>query len=377
VYDGDGRRVKSIFNGNTTTYFVGNHYEVTGSTITKYYYAGGQRIAMRTNGTLNYLLGDHLGSTSLTTNASGQVVSELGYKAWGETRYASGNTLTNYQYTGQYSYEPDFGLLFYHARWYDPYLNHFTQPDSIVSDQYNSLDWNRYSYARNNPVRYTDPSGHSIWEGDSGGECEKCIVEFRIKYHRDLLFRKMFLGSNNGAWTTEDWKTYLENRDFYYDNPDEWINPDPPGVEGWARRIERLAAHYDVEDRDAFVRDFAFMYAALPYDGSWVEAALSAFGGPPTDDYIHESNDGLNPDFIDSRKDWENQSHHYAGIFFLGYFAGQEIASGINEVRDNLIRPNAGDVNLGEVAASDGAAFHSMLPSDLADLIRDLGMMSP
>jgi hypothetical protein len=97
VYDGDGRRVKSIFNGNTTTYFVGNHYEVTGSTITKYYYAGGQRIAMRTNGTLNYLLGDHLGSTSLTTNASGQVVSELGYKAWGETRYASGNTLTNTQ----------------------------------------------------------------------------------------------------------------------------------------------------------------------------------------------------------------------------------------------------------------------------------------
>jgi hypothetical protein len=45
VYDGDGKRVKSIFNGTTTTYFVGNHYEVTGSTITKYYYAGSQRIA--------------------------------------------------------------------------------------------------------------------------------------------------------------------------------------------------------------------------------------------------------------------------------------------------------------------------------------------
>jgi hypothetical protein len=53
VYDGDGRRVKSTFNGTTTTYFVGAHYEVTGSTITKYYYAGSQRIAMRINGTLN------------------------------------------------------------------------------------------------------------------------------------------------------------------------------------------------------------------------------------------------------------------------------------------------------------------------------------
>ena len=36
----DGKRVKSVFNGTTTTYFVGNHYEVTGSTIIKYYYAG-------------------------------------------------------------------------------------------------------------------------------------------------------------------------------------------------------------------------------------------------------------------------------------------------------------------------------------------------
>jgi hypothetical protein len=70
-----------------TTYFVGAHYEVTGSTITKYYYAGAQRIAMRTNGTLSHLLGDHLGSTSLTTNASGNVISELRYKAWGEVRF--------------------------------------------------------------------------------------------------------------------------------------------------------------------------------------------------------------------------------------------------------------------------------------------------
>jgi hypothetical protein len=46
------------------------------------------------------------------------------------------------------------------------YLNHFTQPDSIVPDPYNPLDWNRYSYARNNPVKYTDPSGH----------CPVCIV---------------------------------------------------------------------------------------------------------------------------------------------------------------------------------------------------------
>jgi hypothetical protein len=66
--------------------------------------------------------------------------------------------------------------MFYNARWYDPYLNHFTQPDSIVPDPYNPQDWNRYSYARNNPLKYTDPTGHMISESDGGGGCSlpKC-----------------------------------------------------------------------------------------------------------------------------------------------------------------------------------------------------------
>jgi len=83
---------------------------------------------MRTNGTLNYILGDHLGSTSLVTDSSGTVISQQYYKAWGETRYASGTTPTKYTYTGQYSYAADFGLHFYNARWYDSYLNRFLPP---------------------------------------------------------------------------------------------------------------------------------------------------------------------------------------------------------------------------------------------------------
>ena len=73
-YDGDGHRVKSATAtnpstssgralGQVTTFFVGNYYEVSGSTIIKYYYAGSQRIAMNKNGLLSFTLGDHLGST--------------------------------------------------------------------------------------------------------------------------------------------------------------------------------------------------------------------------------------------------------------------------------------------------------------------------
>ncbi|MCI0557987.1 MAG: hypothetical protein MN733_05790, partial [Nitrososphaera sp.] len=59
VYDGDGNRVKGTVNGSTTVY-IGNYYEWTGSTTTakKYYYAGRERIALRVGtSTLYYLLG--------------------------------------------------------------------------------------------------------------------------------------------------------------------------------------------------------------------------------------------------------------------------------------------------------------------------------
>jgi RHS repeat-associated protein len=141
VYDGDGNRVKATI-GTTTTY-VGNYFEWTGSTSTmkKYYYSGGIRVAMRT-GTNNplWLLGDHLGSTSTVANFDGgSVQSQQLYKPWGEKRYPTGApTLpTTFRYTGQRSEtglgpSGGEGLMFYGARWFDPSLARFIQADSIV-----------------------------------------------------------------------------------------------------------------------------------------------------------------------------------------------------------------------------------------------------
>jgi hypothetical protein len=46
----------------------------------------------------SYLLGDHLGSTSITTNASGALVAEIRYKPWGEARQTNGPTPTKYPF---------------------------------------------------------------------------------------------------------------------------------------------------------------------------------------------------------------------------------------------------------------------------------------
>jgi RHS repeat-associated protein len=189
--------------GTTTTYFVGAHYEVTNGVVTKYYFAGSQRIAMRTNGTLNYLLGDHLGSTSLTTDASGNVISELRYKAWGETRYASGSMPAKYQYTGQYSYVSDFSLHFYNARWYDSSLSRFAQADTIVPGVGNPEAYDRYSYTDNNPVRYTDPSGHCKLDAQGNIIKTDCTVDdFKaLSWEERLQWVESYVRENKlGDW---------------------------------------------------------------------------------------------------------------------------------------------------------------------------------
>jgi RHS repeat-associated protein len=127
--------------------------------VTKYYSFGGQRVAMRQGDEVYYLHGDHLGSTSLTTNSEGNVVSEVRYHPYGQERWANGEAVTDFGFTSQRN-EASFGLMDYNARYYSPRLGRFVSPDSIVPEPGSSGGFNRYRYSRNNPLRYVDPSGH-------------------------------------------------------------------------------------------------------------------------------------------------------------------------------------------------------------------------
>jgi RHS repeat-associated protein len=113
---------------------------------------------MRNGGALYWLLGDHLGSTAYTVSGTTES-GEVRYKAFGATRFTSGATPTTFRYTGQRE-EAGLGLYYYGARWYDPALGHFIQPDTLVPDASNGLDYHRYAYTRFNPLKYNDPTGH-------------------------------------------------------------------------------------------------------------------------------------------------------------------------------------------------------------------------
>ena len=159
IYNGDGYRVKSVV-GGATMVTIGDYFEWTGSasTMKSYYYAGGARVAVRTGSSLNWIVGDHLGSTSVVTDANGANAETRLYKPWGEQRYPGGMQ-PGFGFTGQRG-EPALGLYDYKARWYDVSLGRFIQADTIVPGAGNPSAWDMYAYTLNNPVRFSDPSGH-------------------------------------------------------------------------------------------------------------------------------------------------------------------------------------------------------------------------
>jgi RHS repeat-associated protein len=281
VFDGDGKRVKSMVNGESTL-FVGPHYEVTGTQVTKYYFAGAQRIAMRKDGTPSYMLGDHLGSTSLVTDSNGTLITETKYKAWGEVRYTTPNTTlsTRYTFTGQYSYVSDtatdlgsngFGLMFYNARWYDSTTGRFAQADTIIAGGVQGLD--RYAYVYNSPVNYNDPSGHmcsdpddkwspSCDSGNHGGGNPVTTPPSGLSDQDDCDL----IGYNGYCHTgKEAWDLYL----WYVNNPGQWndygndTNFTVLDFLAWITFLEIGGAMTDAKVRDILSTDIPGKVAAV------------------------------------------------------------------------------------------------------------------
>jgi RHS repeat-associated protein len=135
-----------------------------GQTWRLYYNAGGQRVAMRqwvgASSVVYYLVSDHLGSTSLALDSNRAVVAASRYLPYGDAVALSGTQPTDFQFTGQLR-DAGIGLNNFGARWYDPYINRFVSPDTIVPGAGNPQALNRYSYALNGPTKYADPTG--IW----------------------------------------------------------------------------------------------------------------------------------------------------------------------------------------------------------------------
>jgi RHS repeat-associated protein len=175
-YDADGRRVKKETSGEVRAFV---------------YNAQGQLAAEYTNGSAtgsgtSYLTTDHLGSTRIVTDATGNPKTRHDYLPFGEeiplisTNY--GNRLSIPGYTASPIDGPhqkftakerdsESGLDYFLARYYSGAQGRFTSPDVAGPDLLNPQTLNKYRYGLNNPLRYIDPNG--LYEED---------------VHRDLHF---------------------------------------------------------------------------------------------------------------------------------------------------------------------------------------------
>lgn len=181
TYGPDYERRKMVIEQNnvvqSTRYYFGSYEKiVSGGTTTHLHYigsgAGLVAIVSRVGSTdtYNYTYTDHLGSILTVTNASGTVIAEQNFDAWGRSRNPSDWTFTNVPtppawlirgYTG-HEHLPQFNLINMNGRVYDPILGRMLSVDNFVQSPTSTQNYNRYAYVVNNPLKYKDPSGEFI-----------------------------------------------------------------------------------------------------------------------------------------------------------------------------------------------------------------------
>ena len=169
-YDGEGRRIKKVANGETTYYAYGTGLnvltELNGQGVPKYdyIYAGNRNVArvnFDENGAVqnkSFYHTDHLGSALAMTDETTTVIWNQNYLPFGEPHGGSGNIENSRQYTGK-EFEEETGLYYYGARYYHSGLGRFMSVDPAPADPTDPQSWNRYAYVLNNPYKYVDPDG--------------------------------------------------------------------------------------------------------------------------------------------------------------------------------------------------------------------------
>jgi RHS repeat-associated protein len=178
-YDPLGRRVEKVAAGTTIAYVYDDLSILketnSSSGPVRYVHAPGidePLIAEKfASGAVAYYHADGLGSIVSTSDAGGSVSSSRRYDAWGTLEV--GDDQPGYAFTGR-EWDPETGLYYYRARYYDPKLGRFLSEDPLRFANGASL----YPYVLNNPVNFLDPFGfYSCPLPLCNGKIEKALRE--------------------------------------------------------------------------------------------------------------------------------------------------------------------------------------------------------
>jgi RHS repeat-associated protein len=139
--------------------------------------AGGNgRLAEEQPGGWSYHLPDALGSVRQLTDAAGGVTLAHAFEPYGESLASSGAGDSAYGYTGEWT--DGTGLVHLRARYYAPYLKHFTSRDDWEGDPQSPNSYVAWMYAYANPVNLTDPSGRYPWWCEYSPDSDECCTNY-------------------------------------------------------------------------------------------------------------------------------------------------------------------------------------------------------
>lgn len=122
-------------------------------------------------GTVTYVYTDPQGTPLAEADASGNITATFDYAPYGSQ--VLGTPPDGPGYTGHMN-DPDTGLVYMQARYYDPAVGRFLSTDPVGPSPGNTFNFNRYDYAGNNPVNNIDPNGKECTGShitDGNGNC--------------------------------------------------------------------------------------------------------------------------------------------------------------------------------------------------------------
>ena len=158
TYNSESERLSKT-TGGKTTFWVGNDYEISDTGVMTKHIHPDYRIV---NTTPSWLHRGHLSSVKLITDGNGYPARRTGFMPYGsEMQDEAADPAVAAESKGFIGerYDPETGLVYLHARYYDPALGRFISPDwwhpTIAG-----VGTNRYAYSFNDPINLSDPSGH-------------------------------------------------------------------------------------------------------------------------------------------------------------------------------------------------------------------------
>nr|WP_246354274.1 RHS repeat-associated core domain-containing protein [Paenibacillus phytohabitans] len=142
-----------------------------GSIVQKSTYVRGDRVLVKKDKTASkdyyYLYNGH-GDVVQIVDTTGKPVNSYEYDVWGNITTQTEGIANSFKYAGEV-YDAETGLYYLRARYYDPSMGRFLNEDTYEGQVDNPLTQNLYTYVSNNPLIYSDPTGHFTDHGGSSG----------------------------------------------------------------------------------------------------------------------------------------------------------------------------------------------------------------